>query len=103
MNLRNYRNHRLGAITLPVAEIHQWDEEEPRDRTTWLLQRDVTSADRPPRNVSVSVDLVVGEVLRFSPVLPGSPIRYGESVPGHPAAAAGREESGREGGRGPQT
>lgn len=30
-------------------------------------------------------------------------LRHGESVPGDPAAAAGREESRREGGRGPQT
>lgn len=99
INLRNYRSHRLGAITLPVAEIHQWDEEEPRDGCN------VTSHQLTvQKNDSVSVVLVLGEVLRFwlrfSAV---SLIRHGESVPGNPAAAAGREESGREGGRGPQT
>lgn len=30
-------------------------------------------------------------------------LQHGESVTGDPAAAAGREESGREGGRSPQT
>ena len=71
---------------------------ESRERpAAW---RDISWLRSTEEEDKSSADLHFGEFLRL---FRSFPPRHGESVSGHPAAAAGREESGREGGRGPQT
>lgn len=83
-----------------------------RDEVTWEARSsDVRSADcgirgrrpnpsfRRPSFRSLSPVFFANSLQLFADFL----AQHGESVTGDPAAAAGREESGREGGRSPQT
>lgn len=91
--------------------LEKRQELRARDGVTWAaLSSDVRSADLSTEEedqILRSADLHFGSFRVFCPgslqLFADLLLRHGESVSGDPAAAAGGEESGGEGGRSPQT